>query len=233
MSCQKFWQLTLEKLIAPAVPSSSQLIEVNFNSTHQHHNNSSNNINCLSRSNTFSSGAGKTGPGRVSPRRKLPQIPPRAVSVTNNDNIFTSSDTKETDSRTRARSLCRDINLLNKNQSRTHSQGGYFYNFDEEKYSLNDSGYPSYAGYGEETCVDSPSATELLPKRNSSNFLWVDFNEKDKNVVRRPKNHDRLTNARKSSNRHSAPPGTELSFISQGVRLFWALLFPFLRDMSY
>ena len=208
----------------------SQLIEVNFNSS-----SISDNVSCLSRSNTFSSSrsntfsSSKTGTDRASPRRKLPQIPPRAVSVTSN--IFSSIDTNQTDSRTRARSLCRDINLLNKNQSRTHSQGGYFYNFDEKyslnddnyslndesysinggKYSLNDSGYPSYAGYGEETSVDSPSSTELLPKRNSSNFLWVDFNEKDKSVVRRPKNHDRLTNARKSSNRHSAPPGTEMS----------------------
>ena len=58
--------------------------------------------------------------------------------------------------------------------------------------------------------MDSPSTGGLLPKRNSSNFLWVDFNEKlnDKSVTRRPKNHDRLVQARKNSNRHSAPPGS-------------------------
>ena len=62
--------------------------------------------------------------------------------------------------------------------------------------------------------MDSPSTGglggPLLPKRNSSNFLWVDFNENlnDKSVLRRPKNHDRLVQARKNHNRHSAPPGS-------------------------
>ena len=47
--------------------------------------------------------------------------------------------------------------------------------------------------------MDPPASTSsLLPKRNSSNFLWVDFKETEKTagVVRRPKNHDRLSNSR-------------------------------------
>ena len=64
-------------------------------------------------------------------------------------------------------------------------------------------GYPSYDyenSFGEETSVDPPASTScLLPKRNSSNFLWVDFKESEKaaSVVRRPKNHDRLSSSRK------------------------------------
>merc|ERR1719445_2702492 len=51
------------------------------------HNAANNNINCLSRSNTFSSGS-ETRPGsRLSPRRRLPQIPPRAFSVTCRDKL--------------------------------------------------------------------------------------------------------------------------------------------------
>ena len=89
---------------------------------------------------------------------------------------------------------------------------GYFYSGEERPSLETDSGYPSYDAYGEETSVDSPS-TGLLPKRNSSNFLWVDFSETsqtiaDKSVARRPKNHDRLIQARKNQNRHSAPPGS-------------------------
>ena len=109
----------------------------------------------------------------------------------------------------RGESVGREINLL-----RNHP--GYFYSADLRKHEDTDSGYPSYDTYGEETSVDSPSTgglglgLGLLPKRNSSNFLWVDFNESlnDKSVMRRPKNHDRLVQARKNHNRHSAPPGS-------------------------
>ena len=85
---------------------------------------------------------------------------------------------------------------------------GFLYSGEESKSPETDSGYPSYDTYGEETSVDSPSSG-FLPRRNSSNFLWVDFNESltDKSVTRRPKNHDRLIQARKNQNRHSAPAG--------------------------
>ena len=155
----------------------------------------------LGRSNTFSSptttptspsssssSSHNQGPaGRT--RRKLPQIPPGALL---------GSERVE-----RAESVGREINLL-----RNHP--GYFYSGDGRKHEDTDSGYPSYDTYGEEPSVDSPSTGGLLPKRNSSNFLWVDFNEKlnDKSVTRRPKNHDRLVQARKNHNRHSAPPGS-------------------------
>ena len=73
-----------------------------------------------------------------------------------------------------------------------------------------DSGCHSFETYGEETSVDPPSLEKslLLPRRNQSNFLWVDFQEEKPGVVRRPKNHDRLLAARKAANRHSAPPGS-------------------------
>ena len=103
----------------------------------------------------------------------------------------------------RGNSVGREINLLRNPDC--------FYSIEERKPSESetDSGYPSYDTYGEETSVDCPS-NGLLPKRNSSNFLWVDFNENlnDKYVLRRPKNHDRLVQARKNPNRHSAPPGS-------------------------
>ena len=199
----------------PAEPK-TDVLEKNFNN---------NNINCLSRSNTFTSSSGSVGNGSgKSPRRKLPQIPPRAISVCSRDNIFSPacSDQRDRgDERIRARSVGREINLLNRNngdvrRSRLESPG-YFYSIDERPSLLEtDSGcYPSYDAYGEETCVDSPSSSSsnsttshLLPKRNNSNFLWVDFAETDKAVTRRPKNHDRLSNPRKNSNRHSAPPGS-------------------------
>ena len=75
-----------------------------------------------------------------------------------------------------------------------------------------DSGCHSFETYGEETSVDPPSLekTLLLPRRNQSNFLWVDFQDQEENKVvqRRPKNHDRLLAAKKAANRHSAPPGS-------------------------
>ena len=86
-----------------------------------------------------------------------------------------------------------------------------------------DSGCHSFETYGEETSVDPPSLEKslLLPRRNQSNFLWVDFQEEKPGVVqRRRKNHDRLLAARKAANRHSAPPGsleTESSTSGGGV----------------
>ena len=149
----------------------------------------------LVRSNTFTSPTSSSSSCSHSQgsagkaRRKLPQIPTGALL---------GSDRGE-----RGESVGREINLL-----RNHP--GYFYSGELRKHEDPDSGYPSYDTYGEETSVDSPSTGGLLPKRNSSNFLWVDFNEKlnDKSVTRRPKNHDRLVQARKNSNRHSAPPGS-------------------------
>ena len=148
----------------------------------------------VGRSNTFTSPTSSSSHVQASggkSRRKLPQIPPGALL---------GSDRGE-----RGESVGREINLL-------RSHPGYFYSGDlgVRKHEETDSGYPSYDTYGEETSVDSPSTGGLLPRRNSSNFLWVDFNEKlnDKSVTRRPKNHDRLVQARKNHNRHSAPPGS-------------------------
>ena len=93
----------------------------------------------------------------------------------------------------------RDISLLNRGV-RSNIINNNFYSIDERRLAEPDSGYPSYdhhhssydAFIGEETSVDPPSSSALLPKRNSSNFLWVDFKEAGVGgVQRRPKNHDR------------------------------------------
>ena len=171
-----------------------------------------NNINCLSRSNTFSSGSEpRLGPGtRLSPRRRLPQIPPRALSVTSREKIIpgqsydlcSDQETRLSYEQTRrAASVGRDISLLNRGvRSNINNNNNNFYSIDERRLAEPDSGYPSYdhhhssydAFIGEETSVDPPSSSALLPKRNSSNFLWVDFKEAGVGgVQRRPKNHDR------------------------------------------
>ena len=140
----------------------------------------------LVRSKTFTSptSSSSSSSSASKARRKLPQIPAGALLGPDSG-------------------VGREINLL-------RSHPGYFYSGELRKQEDPDSGYPSYDTYGEETSVDSPSTGGLLPRRNSSNFLWVDFNEKlnDKSVTRRPKNHDRLVQARKNHNRHSAPPGS-------------------------
>ena len=97
----------------------------------------------------------------------------------------------------------RDISLLNRGV-RSNIINNNFYSIDERRLAEPDSGYPSYdhhhssydAFIGEETSVDPPSSSSaLLPKRNSSNFLWVDFKETGAGgVQRRPKNHDRNQN---------------------------------------
>ena len=142
----------------------------------------------LPRSHTFNIPAmGVTGGSER--RRKLPQIPPASYS------------------------------------SREHEEDGE----QEGKRSIFDSGFIFLSGEApasisdhssvdthdrdsgcasiecEETSVDGPV---LLPKRNKSNFLWVDFDPKEKSVTRRPKNHDRLVQAKKKQHRHSAPPGS-------------------------
>ena len=96
----------------------------------------------------------------------------------------------------------RDISL--KERRARSNNNNVFYSIDERRLAEPDSGYPSYdqhlssydAFIGEETSVDPPSSqsssSALLPKRNASNFLWVDFKETGVGgVQRRPKNHDR------------------------------------------
>lgn len=79
-----------------------------------------------------------------------------------------------------------------------------FYSLSDERSSELDSGCASMDMFGEETSVDPPV---LLPKRNASNFLWVELC--DESIIRRrPKHHDRLSQTNKSRHRHSAPPGT-------------------------
>ena len=103
-----------------------------------------------------------------------------------------------------------------------------FFSLSDERTS--DSGCPSLDLLGEETCVDPPPPSQqpaLLPRRNPSNFLWVDLDrlpsppaEAEDNgrpgtgfaVKRRPKNHERL--AARCANRHSAPPGSLDSFVA-------------------
>ena len=177
-----------------------------------------NNINCLSRSNTFSSGSEPRSGSRLSPRRRLPTIPPRAFSVNSRDKLspehsydlcsdeaspYTDVRSLNYEETRRAASVGRDISLLNR-ERRARLNNNNFYSIDERRLAETDSGYPSYdhhssydAFIGEETSVDSPSSyssssSALLPKRNSSNFLWVDFKETGVGgVQRRPKNHDR------------------------------------------
>ena len=154
----------------------------------------------LSRSQTFSSGGVKS-----SPRRKLPQIPTNQLS-SQRENLFVPRDDNS-----------RQINLLNSNIDRKSSLG--YYHSLGDKHSLDyDSGYPSCDASWEETSVDAPN---LLPRRNSSNFLWVGFDQDNNNsnsnniVTRRPKNHERLSNNKKSK-RHSAPPGSLDSVLLSG-----------------
>ena len=164
--------------------------------------------NSLTRSHTFTSNSSTS---QIKSRRKLPQIPPRAISVSGREDSFSfrefSAD-RERDKR--AKSVGREINLLRNTafpgDRRSRLDSGFSsLNVDEKRSLETDSGCPSYDPYGEETSVDPPN---LLPKRNQSNFLWVDFDETEKSVTRRPKNHDRLVQARKNQNRHSAPPGS-------------------------
>ena len=157
-----------EKVSAP-----SETEELGFNN---------NNINCLSRSHTFSSG----GPGtRLSPRRRLPQIPQRPWQPVR-DKLSQSYDLRTGDDGPIRGQYPGHVISLDQSEERDR----------ESRPAETDSGYPSYdAWVGEETSVDSPSyssSSVLLPKRNSSNFLWVDFKESGVGgVQRRPKNHDR------------------------------------------
>ena len=176
-----------------------------------------NNINCLSRSNTFSSGSEPRPSSRLSPRRRLPTIPPRAFSVNCREKLspdqsydlcseeisgYRDARSLNNEETRRAASVGRDLSLLNR--ERKTRLNNNFYSIDERRLAETDSGYPSYdhhssydAFIGEETSVDSPSSyssssSALLPKRNSSNFLWVDFKDTGVGgVQRRPKNHDR------------------------------------------
>ena len=165
--------------------------------------------NSLTRSHTFTSNS-LASTNQVKSRRKLPQIPSRAISVSGREDPYSyrefSAD-RERDKR--AKSVGREINLLRNSafsgDRRSRLDFGFPFTADEKTSLETDSGCPSYDPYGEETCVDPPN---LLPKRNQSNFLWVDFDESEKSVTRRPKNHDRLVQARKNQNRHSAPPGS-------------------------
>lgn len=112
-------------------------------------------------------------------RRKLPCIPVRG-SIFKPDQSFPDHRSSSSD----------------------HYDPGFF-SLSDERSSEVDSGSPPLELYGEETCVDAP----LLPKRNSSNYLWVEFENPDEVVRRRPKNHDRLSQGRNAKHRHSAPPG--------------------------
>ena len=147
-------------------------------------------------------------------RRKLPQVPPRAVSVAGREDPGLGGVLREEQRGRRAVSMGRELP-----QRRSRHE------FEDKIRSPDtslDSGCHSFETYGEETSVDPPSLEKslLLPRRNQSNFLWVDFQEEKPGVVRRPKNHDRLLAARKAANRHSAPPGsleTESSTSGGGV----------------
>ena len=135
-------------------------------------------------------------------RRKLPQVPPRAVSVAGRQDPGHGGGLREEQRGRRAVSMGRELP-----QRRSRHE------FEDKIRSPDtslDSGCHSFETYGEETSVDPPSLEKslLLPRRNQSNFLWVDFQEEKPGVVRRPKNHDRLLAARKAANRHSAPPGS-------------------------
>ena len=78
-----------------------------------------------------------------------------------------------------------------------------FFSLSDEKSCDTETGCSTLDSLGEGTSVDPP----LLPKRNSTNYLWVDLGA-ESSVKRRPKNHDRLSQAAKAINRHSAPPGS-------------------------
>ena len=142
-------------------------------------------------------------------------MPPRAVSVAGREDPGLGGGLRGEQRGRRAVSMGRELP-----QRRSRHE------FDDKIRSPDtslDSGCHSFETYGEETSVDPPSLEKslLLPRRNQSNFLWVDFQEEKPGVVRRPKNHDRLVAARKAANRHSAPPGsleTEKSTLGGGAR---------------
>jgi hypothetical protein len=141
----------------------------------------------LARSQTFST----AGPEWQAGRRRLPAVPPRAVSVAGREQGSGREDRQR-----RAVSVGREVGRRSRVETVRSPETSL------------DSGCHSLQSCGEETSVDPPSL-ELLPRRNASNFLWVDFQEEEQSaVVRRPKNHDRLVAARKAQNRHSAPPGS-------------------------
>ena len=156
----------------------------------------------LPRSHTFNVSMGVAG-GRSQERgqerrRKLPQIPPlsrgeRGHSADGEEHFGADGKKSKFDSGF--------IFLSGENgQSLSDNSGN------ENSSAVDvDSGCPSIDPEGEESSVDGPA---LLPKKNRSNFLWVDFDSKEKCVTRRPKNHDRLVQAKKTQHRHSAPPGS-------------------------
>ena len=156
----------------------------------------------LTRSQTFSSSPPVRG---SSGRRKLPQVPPRAVSVTGREEQV---EGREEPRSRRAVSVGRELPLVPGGR-KSRFEGTRFEDKSRSPETSLDSGCHSFQSYGEETSVDPPSPEgTLLPRRNASNFLWVDFQEEKPAVVRRPKNHDRLVQAKKAQNRHSAPPGS-------------------------
>ena len=154
----------------------------------------------VARSQTFTSQGGQGSQGS---RRRLPQVPPRAVSVAGRE----EAGGREEGRARRAVSVGRELPARPQRRSRVDIS--YCDDKSQSPETSLDSGCHSFEPYGEETSVDAPPLeTHLLPRRNPSNFLWVDFQEEKPAVVRRPKNHDRLTQARKAQNRHSAPPGS-------------------------
>ena len=153
----------------------------------------------LVRSQTFSSTTpdwGRSSGGR----RKLPQIPTRALSVAGREEPGGSGEQRSR----RAVSVGRELP-----SRRSRLEASHYDDKIRSPETSMDSGCHSFEAYGEETSVDAPEQG-LLPRRNPSNFLWVDFQPPQEKppVVRRPKNHDRLVQARKAQNRHSAPPGS-------------------------
>jgi hypothetical protein len=157
----------------------------------------------VARSQTFTSQGSHGGQGSQGNRRRLPQVPPRAVSVAGRE----EAGGREEGRARRAVSVGRELPARPQRRSRVDIS--YCDEKSQSPETSLDSGCHSFEAYGEETSVDAPPLeTNLLPRRNPSNFLWVDFQEEKPSVVRRPKNHDRLTQARKAQNRHSAPPGS-------------------------